>query len=113
MQPLAIRIFHRLFALLRSRLGLKKKVDLQLACGHCLASPFDNEILELGRQSLLGELRAAGPTDASLEIPAGQPFLLSLVGEYLRLIGDPDHELFFRRKNSLVKRCPCRGRPVC
>jgi hypothetical protein len=83
--------------LLWQALGEPAKVCLKLACGQCKESPFADSLISAGRK-LIAEAVAKESKFSSeqlLEVQENQPFLLRLIGETLRLMGDPDWRIYF------------------
>ena len=84
--------------LLFQTLGEPAKVCFKLACGRCHESPFSDSLITAGRK-LLAEAVAEDSSfsvQELLEVQENQPFLLRLIGETLRLMGDPDWRVYFK-----------------
>ena len=89
--------------LLQEDVGSLAKLCLKLACGHCESSPFSVALLRKGRELLAAAVIKSGSTfslNELLEVREIQPFYLRLIGEVLRLMGDPDWNVFFADKRG-------------
>ena len=86
-----------LMAIIRKHMGDPARLCIRLACGQFDSSPFSEEALREGR-ALLAETVAKESSfsiEQLLEVQENQPFLLRLLGELLRLVGDPDFRIYF------------------
>ena len=102
-------------AFLLQILGLVSKyiprVDIlcyQMATGKIEKNPFPEPLLEEGRAAwfrMLGEDSDLGAERISCKTEF-QPFYLFAIGETLRLMGDQDHGIFFREKDSFATGVP-------
>ena len=87
-----------LLSLLRENLSDIPKICVGLACGHASVSPFSEVLLEKGRQVLAVAVSPSSAFSCSelLTVQKNQPFYLRLIGELLRLQGDPDWRVFYK-----------------
>ena len=79
-----------------------------MATGKVLESPFSEEMLGEGRSLWFDFLKQESKLSA---VQLGcktefQPFYLFAIGETLRLMGDEDHGIFFREKDSFANGVP-------
>ena len=91
-----------LLDLLHKELGEPARVCMKLACGKFLDSPFPAELVERGRDLWASTVAASSvfSKEQLLEVAEYQPFLLKLIGETLRLSGDPDWRIFYASKRE-------------
>ena len=82
--------------LLAVHLDSSARVCMKLACGRFDCSPFSDSLLQEGRRILAIAVSkdSALEIDELLEVQIHQPFLLKLIGEILRLMGDPDWRVY-------------------
>ena len=87
--PIARRIRNELQANLEKTMGDLTRVAYAMACQRYKASPFSEELLRSGRQ-ILRAISGHTGADWMDEPVVGQPFLLHLLSEIARILGDPD-----------------------
>lgn len=85
-----------------------EKLVYQLALGRIKDNPFPEKLIEEARQAWAKEISKESELtmDKLLEVSPSQPFLLQALGETLRLVGDPDFEIFHRTKDSFATGVP-------
>ena len=95
-------VSEKLSVLLEQSLGEPAKVCLKLACGKFDESPFSDKLVAEGRRVIAEEIAkdSTFSVEELLEVQADQPFLLRLLGEGLRLMGDPDWRIFYASKGG-------------
>ena len=71
-----------------------KRIAATLACGKATQCPFTSEQINLGRTAWAACFPAVLGEDMPLEPEPGQPFLCELIGETLRIAGDPDWKVW-------------------
>jgi len=71
-----------------------RKIVATLACGKASECPFSASQIEQGRSAWAACFPAVIGEDMPLEPEPGQPFLCELIGETLRIAGDPDWKVW-------------------
>ena len=96
--PRAMRLRLDLTLLLRSKLGDLEKFVYKLTVKGSMDSPFDDTLIANGRRLWCEAVTPDSDYSVAelMHIQEHQPFLLNLLGESLRLCGDPDHRIFSR-----------------
>jgi hypothetical protein len=81
-----------LLAVLSSKLSTDgiKKLAFELACSKHIEIPFDGELLKAGADVWKAAMESHTGKVIDLAIPAGQPFRLFLLRDFLEAMGDPD-----------------------
>ena len=76
---------------------------MELALGRLKGSPFSEEQLWRARGRICDLLPAP---EAAREIPERQPFMLHMLGQSLKLLGDPDWEVLCQGPESFAEGVP-------
>lgn len=92
----------KLSRLLEESLGEPAKICFGLACGKFSESPFSQKLILEGRRLVAEEvaMQSKFSVEELLQVQEFQPFLLRLIGEGLRLMGDPDWRIYFESKRE-------------
>ena len=80
-----------------------KHKSMELALGRLKGSPFSEEQLWRARGRICDLLPAP---EAAREIPERQPFMLHMLGQSLKLLGDPDWEVLCQGPESFAEGVP-------
>ncbi|CAE7331476.1 unnamed protein product, partial [Symbiodinium sp. KB8] len=89
--------------LVSGAIGDIKHKSMELALGRLKESPFSEEQLWRARGRICDLLPAP---EAAREIPERQPFMLHMLGQSLKLLGDPDWEVLCQGPESFAEGVP-------
>ncbi|CAE7403696.1 glyQS [Symbiodinium necroappetens] len=89
--------------LVNDAIGDVKHKSMELALGRLKGSPFSEEQLWRARGRICDVLPAP---EAAREIPERQPFMLHMLGQSLKLLGDPDWEVLCQGPESFAEGVP-------
>ena len=89
--------------LVSDAIGDVKHKSMELALGRLKGSPFSEEQLWRARGRICDLLPAP---EAAREIPERQPFMLHMLGQSLKLLGDPDWEVLCQGPESFAEGVP-------
>ena len=89
--------------LVSDAIGDVKHKSMELALGRLKGSPFSEEQLWRARGRICDLLPAP---EAAREIPERQPFMLHMLGQSLKLLGEPDWEVLCQGPESFAEGVP-------
>ena len=92
-----------LVSALREAIPDRKKAAFMLATGRMESSPFSRSTIAKVRERIAALLP---DPEQAMQIPQGQPFMLHMLSQSLRVFGDPDYAILDQGKDSFAEGVP-------